>query len=187
MTSALDKLPFSFITLRADMMKRIIITYGTIAGFIIIVTNTISLEIGHGQAWLGLLVMFIAFSTIFVAIKQYRDETLGGVINFATALLVGLGISAIAGLVYVAIWELYLAVTGYGFIESYASSIVEARTLGGASEIELAQIMSEAEKFRTQYSNPFYRLPVTFMEVFPAGLLVSLGSAAVLRNHRSAS
>ena len=78
-------------------MKRLIVTYGIIAGFIIIVTNTISLEYGRGQAWLGFLVMFIAFSTIFVAVKQYRDETLGGVISFTTALLVGLGISAVPG------------------------------------------------------------------------------------------
>lgn len=167
-------------------MRRSILIYGTIAGFIIIVTNTISLEYGRGQAWLGLLVMFIAFSTIFVAVKQYRDDTLGGVISFATALLLGLGISAIAGVVYVAIWELYLAVTDYAFIESYASSIVEATKIGDASETELAQVVSEAEQFRVQYSNPLYRLPVTFLEVFPAGVLVSLGSAAVLRNHHSA-
>ena len=167
-------------------MKRLIVTYGIIAGFIIIVTNTISLEYGRGQAWLGFLVMFIAFSTIFVAIKQYRDETLGGVISFTTALLVGLGISAIAGVVYVALWELYLAATDYGFIEDYASSIVEARKLDGASQAELARVTSEAEQFRAQYSKLLYRLPLTFLEVFPVGLLVSLGSAGFLRNHRSA-
>jgi hypothetical protein len=50
----------------------------------------------------------------------------------------------------------------------------------------LAEVASKAEQFRAQYSNPLYRLPVTFLEVFPAGLLVSLGSAAMLRNHDSA-
>ena len=62
-------------------MQRSILIYGAISGFIIIVTNTISLEIGHGDVWLGFLVMFIAFSMIFVAIKQHRDATLGGVIS----------------------------------------------------------------------------------------------------------
>jgi hypothetical protein len=166
-------------------MKRLILTYGSIAGFIIIVTNTISLEYGRGQAWLGFLVMFIAFSTIFVAIKQYRDETLGGVISFTTALLVGLGISAVAGVVYVAIWEVYLAATDYVFIKDYANSIVEAQKLDGASEAELERLTSEAERFRVQYSNLLFRLPMTFLEIFPVGLLVSLGSAGVLRNHRS--
>ncbi len=168
------------------MVKRSILTYGIIAGLVIIVTNTISLEIGHGHAWLGFLVMFIAFSTIFVAIKQYRDETLGGVISFGTSLLMGLGISVIASVVYVAIWELYLAATDYQFIEDYASSIIEAKKLGGASEAELVQVAAAADQFRAQYSNPVSRLPTTFLEVFPVGLLVSLGSASILRNHRSA-
>lgn len=168
-------------------MKRSILTYGTIAGLIIIVTNTISLVYGRGQAWLGFLVMFIAFSAIFIAIRQYRDDTLGGVISFATAFLMGLAISAVASVVYVAIWELYLAVTDYGFIDTYTTSMVDTKELGGASETELAQVAAEAEKFRAQYSNPIFRLPMTFLEIFPVGLLVSLGSAAVLRNHRSAS
>ena len=164
-------------------MQRPILFYGTIAGFIIIVINTTNLAFGRGQAWLGFLVMFIAFSTIFVAIKQYRDNTLGGVISFATGLVLGLGISAIAGVVYVAIWELYLAVTDYEFIESYANSIVEASKRDGVSGAELARVVSEVEKFSIQYSNLWYRLPVTFLEIFPVGLLVSLVSAAVLRKH----
>ena len=168
-------------------MKRSIFTYGTIAGLIIIVTNMISLVYGRGQAWFGFLVMFIAFSAIFIAIRQHRDDTLSGVISFAAAFLMGLGISAVASVVYVAIWELYLAVTDYGFIDTYATSMVEAKELGGASESELAQVAAEAEKFRVQYSSPLFRLPMTLLEIFPVGLLVSLVSAAVLRNHRSAS
>lgn len=164
-------------------MQRPILFYGTIAGFIVIVINTANLAFGRGQAWLGFLVMFIAFSTIFVAIKQYRDDTLGGVISFATGLVLGLGISAIAGVVYVAIWELYLAVTDYEFIESYANSIVEASKRDGASVAELTRVISEVEKFSVQYSNFWYRLPVTFLEIFPVGLLVSLVSAAALRKH----
>jgi hypothetical protein len=34
------------------------------------------------------------------------------------------------------------------------------------------------------YGNPLYRIPITFIEMFPVGLLVSLISAAVLRNSR---
>ena len=169
----------------SDAMKQLILIYGTIVGFVIIVTMTIGIELGHSQEWLGYLIMFIAFSTIFVAVKRYRDETLGGVIGFTPALLVGLGISAVAGVVYVAIWELYLAATDYGFIEAYAKAMVEARELAGASEAELAEVRSDVERFRAQYANPLFRLPMTFLEIFPPGLLVSLGSAAVLRNHHS--
>jgi hypothetical protein len=39
-------------------------------------------------------------------------------------------------------------------------------------------------EFRQQYANPLFRLPVTFIEIFPVGLVVSLISAALLRNSR---
>jgi hypothetical protein len=39
-------------------------------------------------------------------------------------------------------------------------------------------------EFREQYSNPFFRMPITFIEIFPVGILVSLISALLLRNSR---
>jgi len=40
------------------------------------------------------------------------------------------------------------------------------------------------ETFKREYANPFYRMPMTFTEIFPVGVLVSLVSAALLRNSR---
>ena len=34
------------------------------------------------------------------------------------------------------------------------------------------------------YANPLYRLPITFVEIFPIGVLISLISAVLLRNSR---
>ena len=39
-------------------------------------------------------------------------------------------------------------------------------------------------EFRASYADPLYRLPMTFAEIFPVGLLISLVSAAALRNPR---
>lgn len=166
-------------------MSRIILTYGMIAGVVIIVVNTINMELGHGQVWLGFLVMFIAFSAIFFAIRQYRDQELGGVITFWNALLVGFGIASIAAIIYVAGWELYLAATDYGFIETYANAMIEARRAAGANDAEIARTVAASEEFRQQYTNPLIRLPMTLLEILPVGLLVSLVSALVLHNHRA--
>ena len=168
-------------------MKKLVLVYGVISGLVIIVINTLSLELGIGQAWLGFLVMFIAFSSIFVAVKQYRDETLGGVIRFSTGFLVGLGITMVASLVYVLVWELYLALTDYAFIDAYIASVVESRQTGGASQAELAATIAEAETIRQQYSNPLFRLPMTFVEVFPIGVLISLISAFILRDSKTSA
>jgi hypothetical protein len=40
------------------------------------------------------------------------------------------------------------------------------------------------EAFKVQYANPMFRLPMTFAEIFPVGVLVSLVSAGLLRNSR---
>ena len=166
-------------------MKKLVLIYGAIAGLVIIVINTLSYELGIAHVWLGFLVMFIAFSSIFVAMKQYREETLGGVIRFSTGFVVGLGITIVASVVYMLVWELYLVLTDYAFIDSYANSIVDNRLVAGASEAEMATTIAEADSFRQQYANPLFRLPMTFVEIFPVGLLISLICAAILRDRKT--
>jgi hypothetical protein len=128
--------------------------------------------------------MLVALSTIFVAVKRTRDHDLGGVIGFGRALALGLGISVVASLFYVAAWEAALTVTGIDFARDFAESMVDAAAARGATGAALAQATAEAEAFRVQYANPFYRMPMTFAEIFPVGVLVSLVSAALLRNPR---
>jgi hypothetical protein len=40
------------------------------------------------------------------------------------------------------------------------------------------------QSMMTWYRNPFLRMPMTTIEIFPVGLLVSLVSAGLLRNSR---
>ncbi len=172
-------------------MGRIILVYGVIAGAIVIGSIVLGLAIAgeggthHSQEWLGYLVMLIALSMIFVGIKRYRDRYLGGVIRFGTATLVGLGIAAVAGVIYVAVWEAYLAMTDYAFIERYTEGVIAAREAEGLSGAELRTLIEEMETMRRQYANPLFRLPMTFLEIFPVGLLITLISAAVLRNSKT--
>lgn len=162
-------------------MQRIVLVYGIIAGLVIIGSAVLSLEAGIASTWLGFLIMFIAFSTIFLAVKRYRDDTLGGVIRFGTAFGLGLGITLVASLIYVFVWELYLAYTDYSFMDTYTETVLEDKRAGGASAEELAQLAGEMESMKELYANPLFRLPMTFVEIFPVGLLVSLFAAARLR------
>ena len=171
-------------------MLRTILTFGLIAGIIIIVPMSfMALKVdgaGHGNfaLFFGYLTMILGFSLIFMAIKRYRDQALGGVIRFGPALLLGLGITMTASIIYVIGWEFAQAMTHYAFADDYSKSMVEAARAKGASAAKLAQVAAEAQAFKTQYANPLYRLPMTFIEVFPVGVLISLISAAVLRNSR---
>jgi hypothetical protein len=170
-------------------MLRPILTYGLIAGSIVVLPMFAYFllaepEISDHSAFFGYATMLIALSTIFIAVKGYRDKALGGVIKFVPALLMGLGISVVAGLVYVIGWEIYMALTNYKFATAYGDAMVEAARVKGAPPAEVEQISAEMAAFAAQYANPLFRIPITFIEIFPVGVVVSLISAALLRNSR---
>ncbi|MEO0467196.1 MAG: DUF4199 domain-containing protein [Pseudomonadota bacterium] len=168
-------------------MFRLALVYGGLAGGVVIGITTIGFamsggEIADNAQIVGYLIMFVALSVIFLAIKQYRDARHGGVIKFWPALTMGLAVSAVAGVVYVAVWEVFMFMTDYAFYDAYAASVLEAERARGASEAELNELSSKIETALSQLSNPLFRLPITFLEIFPVGALISLISAAILRN-----
>jgi hypothetical protein len=164
-------------------MYRIIFIYGIIAGAIAIATMTISILAGVSGLVVGYLILFAALSLIFVSIKRYRDDALGGVIRFTTAARLGLGIAAVATIVYVIGWELYLWSTGYVYLDHYAAAEIERQRAAGVSAAELARLSREMAAMTEQYnSQPLMRFGFTLLEILPVGLVVTLISAALLRN-----
>lgn len=170
-------------------MSRIVSLYGIIAGLIVAVPTIVFMvfvppqEMQNGVVY-GYVTMIVALTAVFIGIKHYRDRELGGVIKFGRALLVGLAISAVASLLYAIAWEISLASTGFDFPAAYTKMTMEAARAKGATPAELEQVARQAEQFTRMYSNPLFRLPITFAEMFPIGVLISLISAAVLRNSR---
>jgi len=167
-------------------MLRYSLIYGGISGSIILAMIVLAMIFGTGpfshSLVLGYLIMLVVLSLIFVGVKRYRDVEKGGVIRFLPALGLGLGIAVVAGLAYVLAWELYLASTHYAFMDDYFGGMVTSiRAKGGP---DMAQKIAEVEAMRTSYGNPLYRMPETFLEIFPVGLLVAIVSAALLRNPR---
>lgn len=165
-------------------MKRTILFFGIAAG--LLVTVPMCLMIANSEPgsaaqslFTGYLIMLLALSLVFFGVKRLRDRDLGGVIRFLPALLAGLGISAVAGVIYVIGWEISLAVTDYAYIESYTASAVEAARAKGPAAV--AEVVAQMDAYR---NNLPVRLAFTFIEIFPVGLLVSLISAALLRNSR---
>jgi hypothetical protein len=168
-------------------MRRAVLGNGAIAGLIVAVPLFLMMvatagqpPIEHGAA-IGYTIMLIALSTIFLAIKPQRDVQGGGVIRFWPAFLLGTGISAVAGLFYVIAWEAALAWTGADFIGAYSKHLLAREAAAGASAEKLAGLKGEMDAFARSYANPLFRMPLTFIELFPIGVLVSLVSAALLR------
>lgn len=165
-------------------MTRTILTYGLISGVVAItgiVTSIMLAPDGHGSMLVGYLIMLVALSSILVAVKQYRDNVLGGVIRFRTAFLMGLGIAVVASLAYVAGWEAYLAATGHRFMPEMVAETLAAKRAAGVTGAEYAKVAAEMQAMARAYENPLYRMPMTAAEIFPVGLLVALVSAGLLR------
>lgn len=172
-------------------MLQSILKNGVIAGLIvgipmILVTLTLGDKAPSGNMGMvvGYTTMLVALSVIFLAVKRRRDVINGGVIKFLPAFLMGLGISCVAGIFYVFAWEITLSISGMDFGAIWADHLVEAARARGASEAEIAAERAKAAEFAAMYANPLYRMPMTFTEILPVGLLVSLVSALLLRNSR---
>ena len=161
--------------------------YGLLSGSVIAAVITAALVLGPEgthSLWFGYLVMLVALTFIFVGVKRYRDVERGGVIKFLPALGMGLAIAIVAGIAYVCVWEAYLASSGYRFMDEYIAAMIRNSRAEGASAAEIARMTADMESMRVSYANPLFRLPMTFLEVFPVGVLVALVSAALLRNPR---
>jgi len=90
----------------------------------------------------------------------------------------------VAGIAYVAVWEIYEALTHYAFIDRYVAHVLADKRAAGVTGAEYQKIASDMEALRRNYANPLYRMAMTFSEIFPVGLLIALISAALLRNPR---
>jgi hypothetical protein len=170
-------------------MFRNILTYGVVAGLLVgvplsaIVINSHGHSQNYGMA-IGYLIMLIGLSAVFVGVKRYRDHDLGGVIGFWQALGMGLAISVVAGIIYVIAWESACAIAHLDFASAYAKIMIDQERAKGVSGAALAKFIAEMDAFKSSYANPLYRWPMTFIEIFPVGVLVSLATAGLLRNSR---
>jgi DNA-binding CsgD family transcriptional regulator len=161
-----------------------------IAENIFVSPNTVKTHLSHLYDKLGVtrrtqaVMKARELRLIFFGVKRYRDRELGGVIRYSTASQVGLGITLVAALIYVVAWEVNLSLTDCAFINDYTDSIIEQRRMEGATEVEMSKLVAEMEAMKESYGNTIYRLTITFMEIFPIGVVITLISAAILRKNQ---
>jgi hypothetical protein len=169
-------------------MKKTVLTYGLISGGILAALTAIMVPacINGGihptnSQLLGYTMMVLAFIAVFLGIRSYRERNNGGVITFGKAFKVGILITLVTCAMYVIGWEIVY----WGFLpdfgDKYAAYTLEAMRADGATPAAIAEARANMEKFKELYKNPFFNVGITFLEVFPVGLIVTLVSAAILR------
>ena len=161
-------------------MKKIVLTFGLIAGlicggmFFIAMPKDGQIDFENGQLY-GYITMFIALSTIFFAVRQYRDKYNDGIIKFGKAFLIGLYVTLVATLVYVIAWELYFNNYAPDFMDQYASYLRESMSDSGLSASEIEEKMApQMAMFESYGENTLMRMGLTALEIIPVGLLISV-------------
>lgn len=169
-------------------MKRIVLLFGLLAGFVIsgMMAITVPLTMNGVIAFeygeeVGYTSMVLAFVAVFFGIRSYREKVAGGTIGFGKAFQVGILIVLVASAVYVLGWQIVYHNFVPDFADRYTKLVLENMRAEGESPAEIAAMEKQLAQFKEWYKNPLFNVAITFMEIFPVGLIVTLISAAILR------
>ena len=167
-------------------MKKTVLVFGVISGVIIAAEMLAGLpfleKIGQETALvLGYTTMVLAGLLVYFGIRSYRDNVDGGKLTFGRGFVVGILISLIACCFYVGTWEIVNYRFMPDFADRYAAGMVKRAKDSGASQQKIDETIRNAEEFKRNYRNPVYNVGMTFLEVFPVFLLITLISAGILR------
>lgn len=169
-------------------MKKVVLTHGLIAGIIVaafMVYGTYEMNTNpdfEGSMILGYTGMLVAFSFVFIGIKNYRDKHNNGLITFGKALKIGALISFMASTIYVGVWLIEYYCFFPDFMEKYSANVVNKMDKTSMTAVELKAKTDEIKMYQELYKNPVWVILLTYAEVLlPIGILVPLISALILK------
>jgi uncharacterized protein DUF4199 len=170
-------------------MRKIVLTFGLIAGAILSVMMLITLpfqdRIGFDKGYIiGYTTMVVAFLMVYFGVRSYRDNVAGGSVSFGRAFTVGLLITAVASVCYVATWELVYYRLAPDFADKYAAYEVEKTKQSGATAEQVAVREKQMADFKQMYKNPLMNIALTLLEPLPVGIVLTLVTAGVLSRKR---
>jgi hypothetical protein len=170
-------------------MKRNILVFGAIAGSIVSVFMATSMAVAGCSAGadmtsgmvIGFASMAVAFSFVFVGIRNFRDKQNGGIISFGKAFVLGLMISLVASTMYVLTWAVEYNIFLPDFMDKY--SALEAKKIqeSGIGQAEMTKALANINDMKEKYKNPVFFTLFTYMEILPVGIIISLISSLILR------
>ncbi|HEY0513688.1 MAG TPA: DUF4199 domain-containing protein [Thermoanaerobaculia bacterium] len=169
-------------------MQKIVLRFGLASGFVLVAMALImtplclrgTLDFAHSEI-LGYSSMVLSFLLVFFGIRSYRDTVAGGAIGFGKAFQVGILISLITCAMYVLAWEIAYFNFFPHFLDQYSAHVLARMRSTGASEAAIRETTTKMADLAKNYKNPLFNSAITFMEVFPVGLIMTLISAAILR------
>ena len=171
-------------------MKKIVLVFGLISGALMALFMFATLpfleKIGTDKgAIVGYTSMVLAFILIFFGIRSYRENVGNGTITFGRAFAVGILIAVISSVCYVLAWLILSHYFMPDFVDKYAAQVIDQLRASGATAQAIQAKQQEMQQFKQLYSNPFFKVAMTFIEPFPVGLIITVISALILRKKRA--
>lgn len=169
-------------------MKKIVLTFGLIAGVMISVLMDGSMLLsskrgsGHSMA-LGYTMMVASFLLVYFGIRSYRDNVLSGQISFGRALACGFLITAITCACYVVTWEIVYFSFMPHFMDGYFAAQVHHVQMSALDPATKAARIGAIHHSQQLYQNPLVNMAYTVIEPLPVGVILTLVSAALLRRN----
>jgi hypothetical protein len=167
-------------------MKKTVLIFGLISGAISAAMMLITVPLADKIGWekgeiLGYATIVLSALMIFFGVRSYRENVAGGRLSFGRGFAVGILIALISSACYVGAWEIVYFKFMPDFAEKYSAHMVEKAKASGESQQKVDDIVRRAKAFKEMYDNLAINIAMTFMEVFPIGLVVTLISAGLLR------
>jgi hypothetical protein len=167
-------------------MKKTVLTFGLISGAMSAATMLATVPFADKIGWekgeiLGYTVIVLSALLVFFGVRSYRENVGGGRLTFGRGFAVGILITLISSACYVGTWEIVYYKLMPDFTEKYTAHMVERAKASGASQQKIDETVQQGKQFKQMYDNPAVNVALTFTEVFPIGLVVTLVSAGILR------
>ena len=167
-------------------MKKTVLIFGLISGGIsagmMLMTIPFSDRFGFDKGEiLGYTMIVLSALLVFFGVRSYRENASAGRLTFWQGFAVGILITLISNVCYVATWEVVYYKFMPDFADKYAAYTIERAKESGASPEKIQKTEQQAQQFKQTYRNPAVNVAMTFAEVFPIFLGVTVLSAAILR------
>ena len=164
-------------------MKKFVLRYGIIGGCISVTLSilnwfTVAQYLGYNASQVvGFSSIALALLCVPLGIKYYRDKLNNGVVSFAKAFKIGVGITTITGIIM--------------FFESVLFFILEGERfkkwrVEGLSPEEVENVQKQMESMPDFVWTPWFHGIVMFVMVFIIGLVINLISSFILKKKRVA-
>jgi len=171
-------------------MKRNVTIYGLILGALLsgntiyMVNKICSNPNFKSNDVIGYTTMILIFSLVFFGVRNYRNNELDGMISLWQAFKTGAIIAFIGSTMYVVLGLSYYHLFAPDFLDKFTEHVLHMASINNATEAELAAKTKEMLDFKEMYKNPLFAIFISYMEVFPIGLIVSFISALILRKKK---